>query len=326
MIQDSFGRAHDYLRISLTDVCNFRCTYCMPKEDMQFMPSAKLMQASEIEAIVKEFVKLGVKKIRLTGGEPLARKDLADILKKLAVYPVELTLTTNGYLLDRHLPDLLTAGVQSINISLDSLQAERFYKITQRNYFNQVWNNILLAVKSGLHVKINTVIMQGVNEDEVLDFVQLTKDLPIHVRFIEFMPFDKNDWSQSKVFTYQDILNTVSEKFEYLPIKGHLNDTSKKFKILNHQGTFAVISTMTAPFCAGCNRMRLTADGKMKNCLFSNGEANLLGALRNQEDIVPIIKQCVWEKKEALGGQLDKNYQKIDIKKLNNRSMIAIGG
>jgi GTP 3',8-cyclase len=109
MIQDSFGRAHDYLRISLTDVCNFRCTYCMPKEDMQFMPSAKLMQASEIEAIVKEFVKLGVKKIRLTGGEPLARKDLADILKKLAVYPVELTLTTNGYLLDRHLPDLLSS-------------------------------------------------------------------------------------------------------------------------------------------------------------------------------------------------------------------------
>lgn len=326
MIQDSFGRAHDYLRISLTDVCNFRCTYCMPKEEMQFMPSSRLMQADEIDIIVKEFVKLGVKKIRLTGGEPLARKDLGDILKKLAVYPVELTLTTNGYLLDRHLPDLLTAGIQSINISLDSLQAEKFYKITQRNYFNQVWNNILLAVKSGLHVKINTVIMQGINDDEVLDFVQLTKDLPVHVRFIEFMPFDKNDWNQNKVFTYQDILNVVAQKYEYLPIKGQVNDTAKKFKILNHQGTFAVISTMTAPFCAGCNRMRLTADGKMKNCLFSNGEANLLGALRNQEDIVPIIKQCVWEKKEALGGQLDKNYQKIDIKKLNNRSMIAIGG
>lgn len=326
MVQDSFGRAHDYLRISLTDVCNFRCTYCMPKEDMQFMPSSKLMQASEIDAIVKEFVKLGVNKIRLTGGEPLARKDLGDILNKLAVYPVELTLTTNGYLLDRHLPDLLTAGVQSINISLDSLQAEKFYKVTQRNYFNQVWNNILLAVKSGLHVKINTVIMQGINDDEVLDFVQLTKDLPVHVRFIEFMPFDKNDWNQNKVFTYQDILNVVAQKYEYLPIKGQVNDTAKKFKILNHQGTFAVISTMTAPFCAGCNRMRLTADGKMKNCLFSNGEANLLGALRNQEDIVPIIKQCVWDKKEALGGQLDKNYQKIDIKKLNNRSMIAIGG
>jgi cyclic pyranopterin phosphate synthase len=326
MIHDSFGRNHNYLRISLTDVCNFRCTYCMPKEDMSFMPSARLMQADEIGVIAREFVKLGVDKIRLTGGEPLARKDFATILKELAVLPVELTLTTNGYLLDKYLTQLLDAGVKSVNISLDSLQADKFYKITQRNYFDKVYQNIFLAVQNGLHVKVNTVLMRGVNDDEIIDFVNMGKNLLVHIRFIEFMPFDKNEWEKQKVFSYQEILQVVSQQLEYLPIKGDKNDTAKKFKVLNYAGTFAVISTMTAPFCAGCNRMRLTADGKMKNCLFSNGEANLLSALRNQEDIVPIIKQCVWEKKEALGGQLDKNYQKIDIKKLNNRSMIAIGG
>lgn len=326
MIQDTFGRTHDYLRISLTDVCNFRCTYCMPKEDMIFMPSTKLMQVEEIDAITREFVKLGVSKIRLTGGEPLARKDFKTILNNISRYPVELSLTTNGYFLDRYMYDLLNSGVKSINISLDSLDSQKFFDITKRNHFDKVWDNIMLSIQNKLHVKVNVVVTRGVNDDEILDFIALTQHLPIHIRFIEFMPFDKNEWKTNKVFSYQEILDKAATRFEFLPIKNHKNDTAKKFKVLQHEGTFAVISTMTAPFCAGCNRMRLTADGKMKNCLFSNGEMDLLTALRNNQDIVSLIRQCVGEKKKELGGQLSRNYKEIDVSELNNRSMISIGG
>jgi GTP 3',8-cyclase len=326
MILDSFHRKHDYLRISLTDVCNFRCTYCIPNENMLFMPSEKIMQSDEIEKIAEIFVRLGVTKIRLTGGEPLARKDFSDIVSKLARFPITLTLTTNGYLLNRYLTDITNAGITSLNISLDSLQAFRFKKITQRDYFDTVWNNILLAHQAGMYIKINVVLMRGVNDDEILDFIALTKKYPFHVRFIEFMPFDKNEWDNKKVFTYQEVLQVAQSEFDYIPLKGGPHDTSKKFKVVNALGTFAVISTLTAPFCSGCNRMRLTADGKMKNCLFSKGEVDILSALRAEENIIPLIQACVQAKKEALGGQLPSDYKKINNSVLSNRSMIAIGG
>ena len=326
MLYDNFGRQHDYLRISLTDVCNFRCQYCMPDENIRFMPSAKLMQADEIDTIAGVFVKLGVKKIRLTGGEPLQRKDAEDVLTALSKYPVELTLTTNGSKANDFLPVFKKSGIKSINVSLDTLNAEKFLFITRRNIFQKVWNNIQLLIDEGFHVKVNCVIMRGINDNEIIDFIEWTKNRPVHVRFIEFMPFNGNQWNDKKVFSFREILEVAESKYSFLRMKDGLNETAKKYKPYNHEGTFAIISTMSAPFCGNCNRMRLTADGKMKNCLFSKGEVDILSALRNGDDIVPLIKQCVVNKAEALGGQFEGEYQQIDASKITNRSMINIGG
>ena len=326
MLYDNFGRQHDYLRISLTDVCNFRCQYCMPEENIRFMPSAKLMQADEIDTIAGVFVKLGVKKIRLTGGEPLQRKDAEDVLTALSKYPVELTLTTNGSKANDFLPVFKKSGIKSINVSLDTLNAEKFLIITRRNIFQKVWNNIQLLIDEGFHVKVNCVIMRGINDNEIIDFIEWTKNQLVHVRFIEFMPFNGNQWNDKKVFSFREILEVAESKYSFLRMKDGLNETAKKYKPDNHEGTFAIISTMSAPFCGNCNRKRLTADGKMKNCLFSKGEVDILSALRNGDDIVPLIKQCVVNKAEALGGQFEGEYQQIDASKITNRSMINIGG
>jgi cyclic pyranopterin phosphate synthase len=324
MLKDSFGRVHDYLRISLTDVCNFRCAYCMPDEAISFMPAAQLMQANEIDKIAEIFVKMGVKKIRLTGGEPLVRKDVAEIIHLLSKYPVELTLTTNGSRVDDFIEVFEKAGIKSVNVSLDTLDKEKFSLITRRNVFDKVIGNINLLINLGFHVKVNAVVMRGINDNEILDFIAWTKELPIHVRFIEFMPFAGNQWDNEKVFSYQEILDVVAAQYSYVRLKDDKNGTAKKFKLLNHAGSFAVISTMSAPFCENCNRMRLTADGKMKNCLFSKGETDILSAYRNNEDITPLVEQCVIEKKEALGGQFTTD--KIDATTIENRSMISIGG
>jgi cyclic pyranopterin phosphate synthase len=326
MLKDAFDRAHDYLRISLTDVCNFRCQYCIPEENAHFMPSSHLMKMDEINAIAAAFVKLGVTKIRLTGGEPLVRKEAAEIILALSKFPIDLTLTTNGVRIDEFISVFKKAGIKSVNVSLDTLDKDKFFSITKRNVFEKVWYNIQLLINEGFHVKINTVVMRGVNDNEILDFIAWTKNQSVHVRFIEFMPFDGNQWHTEKVFSFQEILDVAASKYSFIRMKDGKNETAKKFKPLNHQGTFAVISTMSAPFCGNCNRMRLTADGKMKNCLFSKGEADILTALRNSEDIIPLIKQCVASKAESLGGQFGGDYKKIDAGKINNRSMINIGG
>lgn len=327
MLTDRFGRVHNYLRISLTDNCNFRCFYCMPDEDQPFTVASKLMQADEIETIAAEFIKLGVDKIRLTGGEPLVRKDAAQIIERLSKYPVELTFTTNGVRLHEFVHLFKDANIRSINVSLDTLDAEKFLFITKRNAFKQVMNNIHLLLQNGIHVKLNTVAMKGINDDEIGNFIHLTKELPLHVRFIEFMPFTGNRWDGDKVLGWQEILQRVEETgLSYIKLKDEFNDTARKYKVLNYEGTFAVISTMTAPFCSTCNRMRLTADGKMKNCLFSKDEVDILGALRKGEDIVPLIKQSITYKAAERGGQFTKDYTTLNASTIENRSMIAIGG
>ncbi|WP_316803713.1 GTP 3',8-cyclase MoaA [Pedobacter nototheniae] len=326
MITDSFGRVHDYLRISLTDNCNFRCFYCMPEEDYDFTPASRLMQPNEVLELAKTFVDEGVKKIRLTGGEPLVRKDAAEIILALGKLPVELVITTNGTRIAEMLPVLIKAGIKTINISLDTLQPEKFMLITRRDVFHQVRSNIELLLQHKIAVKINMVVMKGLNDNEIKDFIDWTKHNPIQVRFIEFMPFSGNKWTSNKMFSLEEILAVVEQDFTILPVKSALNDTAKSFMIPGYEGSFAIISTMTAPFCGTCNRMRLTADGKLKNCLFSADETDLLTALRNKEAVLPLIQASIWDKKKELGGQLITHFEKLDTAAIKNRSMITIGG
>ncbi len=326
MIVDSYNRVHDYLRISLTDNCNLRCFYCMPEEEYTFTPASQLMQVNEIRQLAEIFVKEGVKKIRLTGGEPLVRKDAAEIILTLSELPVNLIITTNGTMLHDFVDVLKRANISSINISLDTLQEDRFRLITRREQFKVVMNNIRMMIDKGFHVKVNVVVMKGLNDSEINDFVEWTRNEPVHIRFIEFMPFEGNRWTSNKVFTLQEMLDVIAEKYLFVRLNNEVHDTAKKFSVPGHAGTFAVISTMTENFCGDCNRMRLTADGKLKNCLFSRSETDLLGALRKGKDVVPLIHSNIMRKAKELGGQFSNDFEHIDASEISNRSMITIGG
>lgn len=326
MLIDQYNRIHDYLRISLTDNCNLRCFYCMPEEDYAFMPNQRLMQKDEIVQLATLFVQNGVKKIRLTGGEPLVRKDAAAIIKELGKLGVNLTMTTNATRIHLFIDELKEAGIHSLNISLDTLQREKFQLLTRRDQFDQVKSNIDLLLAHGFNLKINVVVVKGMNAHEITDFIAWTKNTPLQIRFIEFMPFDGNKWNCEKLVTLQEMLEIIGKTYRISPAMNEPNDTSKRFSIENHAGSFAVISTMSAPFCNTCNRIRLTADGKIKNCLFSSYETDLLNALRAGENILPLIEDSIYKKHRELGGQFSKEFEKINAELLHNRSMIAIGG
>lgn len=331
MLKDGFGRIHDYLRISLLDKCNFHCLYCLPhsphnKNGFHAAHERSLMSADEIETLAREFVSLGVNKIRLTGGEPLLRKDAKEILLRLSKLPAELTLTTNGSLVDEFMETFHASGIRSINVSLDSLNADTFQKLTGRNEFWKVRNNIELLLRKNFHVKINVVIMNGYNDSEIPAFIEWTKNISVHIRFIEFMPFPGNHWRPEKLITYREILEMIQDKFPGVQkLNDGAHDTAKKFRVTGHAGTFAVISTMSDPFCGGCNRMRLTADGKMRNCLFSKSETDLLTPLRDGKDILPLVKECLLGKHYMLGGH-DEQQWAAHHTESKERSMLAIGG
>lgn len=298
----------------------------MPEGKYAFAPASKLMQVEEIESLAKLFVSQGVKKNRLTGGEPLVRKDAPKIIEVLGKLDVELAITTNGIRVDEMLSELLSANIKSINISLDTLQQDKFLKITRRDLYHRVRSNIELLLHHNIQVKINVVVMKDLNENEILDFIALTKHNNIEIRFIEFMPFNGNKWSSNQVFTMHEILSEIATKYDVIPVTAEPNETSKRFIIPSHVGSFAVISTMSAPFCDTCNRMRLTADGKLKNCLFSKSETDLLTALRNGEDVLSLIHENILAKAKALGGQFSGAFETIDTSKIDNRTMITIGG
>ena len=324
-LSDAYNRAHNYLRISLTDECNFRCIYCTPEENTLCFSRQELMTSDEIFEIAKIFTDNGTCKIRLTGGEPLVRNDFAEIIEKLSRLPVELTLTTNGVLLHKYITTLKENGVQSVNISLDTLNKERFLSITKTNALPQVRENILLCIKEGFHVKLNVVVMKDINDGEVPKFVTLTETLPLHVRFIEFMPFSGNSWKMNRVVTIEQMLSVIEEQFPIEKIQDYKHETAKKYKVQGFNGTFAFITSMSHPFCDDCNRMRLTADGKMKNCLFGKEEFDILGALRRGEDILPFISECLMKKHEKQGG-LFENDKRPEFIYLGDRSMVKIGG
>ncbi len=284
------------------------------------------MSADEIVKLAEIFVGLGVNKIRLTGGEPLVRKDADEIILRLSALPVKLTLTTNGVLLDEYSDVLQKAGIRSLNVSLDSLNRDLFRQITQRDRFDRVMSNIEWMMNNGFHLKLNMVVMKGVNEHEIPSFIALTKSNNIHVRFIEYMPFTDNRWNNSRVVSEAEVLELAASYSGFHKLEDDLHATARAWKANGHLGTFAVISTMTHPFCGTCNRLRLTADGKIKNCLFSKGETDLLTALRNNEDVGELIRRNLWTKEASRGGQLSGSPELIVPEEIQNRTMIAIGG
>ncbi|KAF1407861.1 Molybdenum cofactor biosynthesis protein 1, partial [Spheniscus humboldti] len=325
-LTDSFGRQHNYLRISLTEKCNLRCQYCMPEEGVQLTPKSELLTAQEIITLARLFVKEGVEKIRLTGGEPLIRPDVVDIVGQL--YKLEglktIAVTTNGINLARLLPRLKEAGLNAVNISLDTLVPAKFEFIVRRKGFHKVMEGIYKATELGYcPVKVNCVVMRGFNEDELLDFVDFTKDLPIDVRFIEYMPFDGNKWNFKKMVSYKEMLDTIKQQWpelEKLPCEA--SSTAKSYKVPHFQGQISFITSMSEHFCGSCNRLRITADGNLKVCLFGNSEVSLRDHLRSgasEEELVQIIGAAVGRKKKQHAGM-------FNISQMKNRPMILIGG
>ena len=328
-LKDTFNRSHDYLRISLTERCNLRCTYCMPEEGVALSPKPKIMNVDEILGISKVFVDQGIKKIRLTGGEPLVKRGIDRILKGLSSYDIELSITTNAVILDQHLDILKSTGVRNLNISIDTLQKEKFRIITRRDHYSRVMN-VIQKVQADpfFNVKLNAVLIKGFNDDEIVDFIELTRDMNIGMRFIEFMPFNGNQWEVDKLVSDQKVLETLQAYYGPSVIQrlqDKQNDTSRNYRIGDYKGSFALISTVTNPFCDSCNRIRLMANGKIKNCLFSPGETDILGPYREGKDIVPIIQSSLLKKHQSRGG-LSADSDFINPDKHNNRSMIMIGG
>ncbi|CAN6440193.1 unnamed protein product [Victoria cruziana] len=326
MLIDSFGRMHTYLRISLTERCNLRCQYCMPAEGVQLTPKPELLTSDEIVRLAHIFISSGVNKIRLTGGEPTVRKDLEDICLQLSSLKglKSLAMTTNGIAVARKLPKLKECGLKSVNISLDTLVPAKFEFMTRRKGHEKVLESIDASINLGYNpVKVNCVVMRGINDDELCDFVEMTRYKPVNIRLIEFMPFDGNVWNIKKLVPYSEMLDRVEKRFGKLKkLHDHDTDTAKSFKVDHFCGTVSFITSMTEHFCAGCNRLRILADGNFKVCLFGPSEVSLRDSVRSGIDddgLKEIIGAAVKRKKFA-------HADMFQLAKTTNRPMIHIGG
>ncbi len=323
MLLDAHQRAHRYLRIAVTEQCNFRCAYCRPLVAAGTMHGA-MMRAEEILRFAALCATQGVRKIRLTGGEPLLRHDLVELVGALRALPGvdTVALTTNGMLLARHVSALRAAGLDAVNISLDSLRPERFRVITGSDALDEVLRGIDAALVAGIGtVKINTVVMRGVNEDELADFVALARATPLEVRFIEYMPFDDNAWRSDRMMSAADMRVALGERFALRPLASG-DAVAKRFAVEGLRGTIGIIASMTEHFCDGCERLRLTADGAMKVCLFSPGELNVRDLMRAGADDEALLRAI----RAALQGKWAAHPGAEALRQLHNRSMIRIGG
>lgn len=304
MAIDRFGRTIHYLRISLTDHCNLRCIYCMP-EDQTFRPNADLMQDDEIQLLTQLFASLGFDKIRLTGGEPTVRAHVVDIIRDIAQTPGirSVSMTTNGLLLSRLAEPLAEAGLQRVNISIDTLNPDKFKRLTRWGKLEDVWNGISAAEKAGLApIKLNAVVVKGYNESDVVDLARLTLEHPWQMRFIEMMPFaGATDVQTGQVITAEQIKDRIEAEAGQMEVAndGKLDGEARLFRFPNAKGDVGFISSVTAPFCSACTRARLTADGRLRLCLLREKEVDLLTPLRagaTLDDLRQIILDGVWEK------------------------------
>lgn len=329
--KDKFGRTHNYLRISLTDKCNLNCSYCNPTLSEKALSKDEILNYDELLRLIKIFVvNLSYKKIRLTGGEPLVRKNILTFFESLHKikneYPFELCLTTNGNLLEDKIEKLKEFGLDKINISLDSLRTERFYSITGKDNFHSVLRSIDKAESLGFSpVKINTVVMRGVNDDEVIDFVEFAKYRNLNVRFIEFMPFSNNSWNENTFIGNVEILDRIKSKFKLEELDKSGEKVAKDFRIIGHKGRVSFISSISDHFCKTCNRLRVTAKGNLKLCLFSQMDSEL--------SLISLIRNSLFTD-EAIASRIavhlhNKKFSHPDIDELitlQNNNMLSIGG
>ncbi|MCS6993012.1 MAG: GTP 3',8-cyclase MoaA [Anaerolineales bacterium] len=324
MAIDRFGRNIHYLRISLTDHCNLRCIYCMP-EDQTFRPNADLLQDDEILRLVRLFASLGFDKIRLTGGEPTVRANVVELVRAIAHTPGirSLSMTTNGVLLSKLARPLKEAGLQRVNVSIDTLDPEKFRRLTRWGKLEQVWEGILAAEAAGLTpIKLNGVVVRGYNEEDVVDLAALTLDRPWQMRFIEMMPFAGATEIQTRqVVTAAEIQQKIESEFGPLEASGEYDGEARIYRIRGAKGQIGFISSVTVPFCAACTRARLTADGVLRMCLLREKELDLLSPMRNgasDEELRQIILDGVWNK--PWGHGLEEGIIPL------NRVMNQIGG
>ncbi|HLJ01860.1 MAG TPA: GTP 3',8-cyclase MoaA [Solirubrobacteraceae bacterium] len=303
-LRDGHGRLIGDLRVSVTDRCNFRCQYCMPAEGLPWLERTEILHFEEIERIVALMAAMGVGDIRLTGGEPLVRRDFPRLAAMLAAVPGvrDLSVTTNGFLLERDAAALVEAGINRFNVSIDSLQRDRFYELTRRDALERVLRGLdVLAGHPEAHpIKINAVAIRGFTELEVLPFAALARSTPYEVRFIEFMPLDADHaWSLEQVLTGAEIRAAIEEVHPLVEIPREPHATARVYRFADGQGRIGFINPVSEPFCGDCNRIRLTADGRLRTCLFSMNETDLRGPLRagaSDAELERIIRDAVWRK------------------------------
>lgn len=366
-LTDTFQRQHDYLRISITEKCNLRCLYCMPEEGVPQSPPQHLLTTPEIYLLSSIFVAQGVTKIRLTGGEPTVRRDILPLMHQIGSLRShglkELCLTTNGISLHRKLDSMAEAGLTGINLSLDTLDPYQFQIMTRRQGLSAVQRSISRILEmnragAGIKLKINCVVMRGLNDREIIPFVELGREQDIEVRFIEYMPFDGNKWSKGKMLSYKEMLDIIREKHPSLrKVQDHKNDTSKTYEVPGFVGKMGFITSMTHNFCGSCNRLRITSDGNLKVCLFGNAEVSLRDIIRKLNNGNPIdeaafeaLKQIEMERQQGLSvsagplggsdherellrviglavkGKKEKHAGMGELENMKNRPMILIGG
>ena len=308
---DLFGRVHRDFRISVTDRCNFRCQYCMPEEGLDWLKREELLTFEEITRLTKILVEnYGIHSVRLTGGEPTLRANLSDLISMLSELPIEIALTTNGITLEKNAHILRSAGLDRINISIDSLNAERFKEITLRDEMQKVITGIEASVEAGLlPVKINVVVMRGINDDEIIDFAKFGRERSVIVRFIEFMPLDADEnWSTSSVVSLEEIFSTINSVYPLETVK-RSNAPASRFRYIDGQGEIGIVASVSQKFCSTCDRIRVTADGQFRNCLFSNEEFDLKEAFRSgtsDKEICELLETAVLAKREGHGiGNVD---------------------
>jgi cyclic pyranopterin phosphate synthase len=325
--RDDFGRAINYLRVSVTDRCNLRCIYCMPADGITLGTHAEILRYEELALVIRAATELGICKVRLTGGEPLARLGLPDFVRMIAGFPCldDLSMTTNGTLLARHANALAEAGLQRVNISLDSMDPERFHRITRRGRLEDVWAGMEAARAAGLEpIKINMVVVRGLNDDEILDFAGRTVTDDWHVRFIELMPIGENvDWAGDGAVPIPEIRARIESQFGLLePVHGPKgNGPARYYHLPGARGTVGFIGARSEHFCKTCNRLRLTADGHLRPCLMSADEIDLRTPLRagaSLEQIKDLLGQAIYRKPQS--------HHLADSVSPRDRTMAQIGG
>ncbi|KAK0857399.1 hypothetical protein LTS02_010223 [Friedmanniomyces endolithicus] len=368
-LTDTHAREHDYLRISLTERCNLRCLYCMPEEGIALSPPATQLTTPEIIYLCQLFVSQGVNKIRLTGGEPTVRKDILELMRRIgglrSAGLKELALTTNGISLWRKLDAMVEAGLTGVNISLDTLDPFQFQLLTRRQGFDAVMKSInrvqeMNRLGAGVKLKINCVVMRGLNDHQILPFVEMTREQDVEIRFIEYMPFGGNKWSENKMLPYDEMLVRIRERYPGIErLRDKRNDTSKTWQVPGFVGRVGFITSMTHNFCGTCNRLRITSDGNLKVCLHGETEVSLRDLLRKDHGGEPMddeafdaVRQIELDRRKGLSGSyngedegwMSKERQLLEtigaavkrkkakhagmgqLENMKNRPMILIGG